>query len=69
MIGDPRITVMCDQCGHEDDFDMTSLVQRSWDNRNLAAKMKRAGWITRGDQHFCSEECDEANFKGEPASV
>lgn len=57
MILDPIQPVECDQCQQRDEFDMTSLAQRSWDNRNLDAKMKRAGWLTDGEWHFCCEDC------------
>lgn len=57
MILDPIQPVECDQCHDRMEFDMTACVQRSWDNRSLEIKMKRAGWLTDGERHFCSEDC------------
>jgi hypothetical protein len=57
MILDPVQPVECDQCHERGEFGMTSLVQRSWANRNLEKQMKRAGWLTDGDRHFCCEDC------------
>ena len=55
MIGDPQVPVECDRCGEVEHFDMTPLATRSWDNRHLAAKMKRAGWRMDGDQATCPD--------------
>ena len=55
MIGDPVTPVECDSCHETEYFEMTALAQKSWDNRNLAAKLKRARWSVVGDVTFCPE--------------
>lgn len=63
MIGDPVTPVTCDKCGYVENFDMTSLASRSWDNRYLEGKLKRAGWATCGEDTVCpdciAEEIEE----------
>jgi len=44
MVNDPQVMVTCDKCNYEDRYNMTSVAQRSWDNRNLEAQLKRYGW-------------------------
>lgn len=59
MLGDPIQVVTCDNCGYEEHFDMTLLVWQAWDNRDLAAKLAKAGWFTCGrEKHYCPD-CTE----------
>ncbi len=64
-IGDPHIQVECDKCGEVEEFGMTSLAQRSWDNRDLAAKMKHAHWRVDGDETICPECVEQEVEKAE----
>lgn len=58
MISDPRITVVCNQCGTDEEFYLTPLTKGAWDDRDLSHKMKVRGWITHPDgKTFCSDEC------------
>lgn len=63
-ICDPAILVVCDACGIEDQFNLTKLAGRGWDDRNLDSSMKRAGWTLRPDGEWfcpdCTEEAKEA---------
>lgn len=59
-ISDPKVTVMCDQCKYEQDYEMCSLVRKSWDLRYLDDQLKRDGWRTDGDDlHTCEGCIDE----------
>lgn len=60
MKDEPTQPVHCDRCGVTDNFKMTSLARSSWDNRNLAAKMKRAGWVTNGEEDWCADCAEDA---------
>ena len=61
MIGEPRITVDCDDCGEEHEFEMTSLAMKGvWDTRNLGDDIKKEGWIIDGDKTYCSDDCYRA---------
>ena len=59
MIDEPYINVICDKCNDAEPFDMTALAGHCWDNRNLTAKLKRAGWKEDGDIHTCPDCIEE----------
>lgn len=63
MIDEPQVEVTCDKCSHNERFSMTQLVQRGWDNRNLEAKLKKAGWeLSNGldGETICSNCVEDA---------
>jgi hypothetical protein len=52
-IADPIVRVFCDKCDEPEEFEMTPLVQNSWDCRDLERKLKFHGWEIRGEEHIC----------------
>lgn len=58
-IESPIIRVECDKCGEVDEYGMTSLAGGGWDDRNLAAAMKRDGWVQRDGRDICSGCIDD----------
>lgn len=55
MICEPRISVMCDVCKYDDDFEMTALAGGGWDARNLPGVLKHTGWLVGDDRHVCPD--------------
>jgi len=56
---EPTITLSCDRCQdantEPEEFELTALVQRSWDNRYGEAKALREGWRKDGPMWVCPE--------------
>lgn len=56
---EPIITLSCDRCqdsnGDPQEFELTALVQRSWDNRHGDATALRKGWHKDGLMWVCPE--------------
>lgn len=65
-IGEPQILVYCDVCNDSEAFEMTPLVQRSWDARNLPKTMERQGWRKKGDQDVCPTCTENEDTGAEP---
>lgn len=57
-INEPRITVTCDTCGVDVDFDLTMLAGGGWDDRNVRPKLVRWKWKVDGETTICPE-CQE----------
>lgn len=56
-LGDPTMTVECDNCHEETDpMGLTLLVGgRSWDDRNIRPRLKKWGWRVDGESTVCPE--------------
>jgi len=61
MVNEPTISVTCDKCGDEDDFELTSLAGGGWDARRIGKQLKKANWATPNGlkgETYC-ENCNE----------
>lgn len=59
-LGTAFIIVGCDgACGEALELDLTPLADGGWDARKVPIQLRRAQWLTDGDQHYCSD-CTEA---------
>ena len=65
MISEPIISVTCDECGDEEEFQLTCLARGNWDEKELHDQIKSFGWVIRDDNHFCSQECHDNYYKGD----
>jgi len=61
MILDPIVTVECDNCQAQEEFQMTPLAGGCYDNRGIREKALDSGWIISGKNHFCCEDCFDVN--------
>jgi hypothetical protein len=62
MIGEPIVTVTCDQCGTADEFGLTALARGSYDERSLPDDMRAAGWVFDDSDSltYCCQDCANA---------
>ena len=63
----PKITVTCDSCDTESDFELTELAMDGvYDTRNLKDELEEEDWITVGKKHYCCDSCREDDENPEP---
>jgi hypothetical protein len=55
MISDAFVTVTCDGCFDTEQVALTATARRSWDERDVTARLKSMGWVVEGDEHFCGD--------------
>lgn len=58
MIGEPKVEITCDKCGHNEDYYLTPLARNSYDMRDLESELKRNLWLVEGESTIC-EACQE----------
>jgi hypothetical protein len=68
MVNDPTITVTCDVCGDEEEFELTVLSGGGWGTPYLNAELKRRGWRGTEDTKTVCLACvaTEARAKDTP---
>lgn len=55
-ISDAYVTVCCDECGWEDNIELTALAHHgAYDMRYVARQMERSGWTKDGERDICGE--------------
>lgn len=59
MKSDAYVHVTCDKCQYDHEYELTACVQKSWDERGLAKKLEKDGWVVDGDCHYCESCKDE----------
>lgn len=58
MRSDAYIRATCDNCGGEEEIELTKLARRGeWDERSVDSYLDTYGWITEGDSDYCCEDC------------
>lgn len=55
MKSEPVVIITCDGCSEEIEASLTALADGSYDERGLDKQIERTGWISRGDEHLCSD--------------
>ena len=64
MLEEPRITLFCDTCHETFEFDLTSLAEGGWDDRNVKIDSEHYGWTWEGDDKHTCEECQRCEKCG-----
>jgi hypothetical protein len=58
-LSDAYVRVVCDSdyhCPTEDEIELTALAGRGqYDMRNVASRLERDQWVTKGDRHYCAD--------------
>ena len=57
MMSDGFVTLTCDKCNHNEDFEMTALARGSYDTRDVRRRAEREGWIWQSDDSHVCESC------------
>lgn len=52
---DAFITVYCDGkgCDREEEVQLTAIAGNAWDERYVAAELRRAGWVVSDGNEYC----------------
>lgn len=59
MLSDAYVEVTCDGCHAIEIVTLTATGHgNSWDERDVARRIQRLGWVLAGDCHYCNE-CKE----------
>jgi len=54
MISDAYVTVTCDECGADEDIELTALaLHNAYDMRNVRPELARLGWAERDGKDIC----------------